>query len=222
MAPELVPSAPARFWRGWIVATLTAMTATVLSGYFWDEPLAWSFISGSRHIHLLGKIFSSPHMIGALTLLVGVLAAVRISSGRLSPFGKSLLVAASASLFAFTANDFVLKPLFGRPQVSDLLSGSDAAFHWLDGTYQSSFPSGHAAMASAMLAALACLHPRLLLPAILAQVIACILMVVGGWHFLSDTIAGTWLGMTAGLFAAQLWRLHLAAHGEYQDPAQKG
>ena len=210
MASEPAAGMQYRVWRGWFAATIAAITLGALGDLSWDGMLA-RFFNGrpDHHLHLLGMIFSSPHLIAALTLLVGILAGIRIWSGRLSQIGKSALIASAAALFTFSANDFVLKGIFGRPSVSEYLESGATGFRWLSGSSQSSFPSGHAAMAAAMLAVMASLHPKLAWAAMVAQALACGLMVMGGWHFVSDTIAGTWLGATAGLLAAELWRQHL-------------
>lgn len=39
-------------------------------------------------------------------------------------------------------------------------------------------------------------------------VLAALLLVVGDWHFVSDVIAGSFVGLTAGLLAGEVWRLH--------------
>jgi hypothetical protein len=40
--------------------------------------------------------------------------------------------------------------------------------------------------------------------------IASALLVAGGWHFFSDVVAGTFLGVSAGLLAGELWVVHSA------------
>jgi hypothetical protein len=39
-------------------------------------------------------------------------------------------------------------------------------------------------------------------------VLAAGLLVVGDWHFLSDVIAGTFLGVSAGILAGEGWAVH--------------
>jgi hypothetical protein len=38
--------------------------------------------------------------------------------------------------------------------------------------------------------------------------IAATLLIVGDWHFLSDVIAGTFIGVSAGLLAGEVWLAH--------------
>jgi membrane-associated phospholipid phosphatase len=35
--------------------------------------------------------------------------------------------------------------------------------------------------------------------------------VVGDWHFISDVIAGTFLGVSAGFLAGELWSVHMVS-----------
>lgn len=39
-------------------------------------------------------------------------------------------------------------------------------------------------------------------------VLAAVLLVVGDWHFVSDVIAGTFVGIMAGILAGAAWGLH--------------
>jgi hypothetical protein len=39
--------------------------------------------------------------------------------------------------------------------------------------------------------------------------LAAALLVVGDWHFISDVIAGTFLGVSAGILAGELWVVHM-------------
>jgi membrane-associated phospholipid phosphatase len=37
---------------------------------------------------------------------------------------------------------------------------------------------------------------------------AAVLLIVGDWHFVSDVVAGTFLGVSAGLLAGEVWLAH--------------
>jgi membrane-associated phospholipid phosphatase len=34
------------------------------------------------------------------------------------------------------------------------------------------------------------------------------LLIVGSWHFVSDVLAGAFIGLTTGLLAAEVWLAH--------------
>jgi uncharacterized membrane protein YoaK (UPF0700 family) len=38
--------------------------------------------------------------------------------------------------------------------------------------------------------------------------ILAVLLIIGEWHFVSDVIAGTFLGVSAGILAGELWLAH--------------
>ena len=46
------------------------------------------------------------------------------------------------------------------------------------------------------------------LPLSTLLLIAAVLLVVGDWHFVSDVIAGTFVGVSAGLLAVEVWLAH--------------
>jgi hypothetical protein len=45
-------------------------------------------------------------------------------------------------------------------------------------------------------------------PLAILLLLAAALLVVGDWHFLSDVIAGTFLGVSAGILAGEGWLVH--------------
>jgi membrane-associated phospholipid phosphatase len=70
-------------------------------------------------------------------------------------------------------------------------------------------------MASAFAFAIIRLYPRTWLPLTALLCLGAILLVIGDFHFLSDVVAGAFVGGTAGFLAGELWRQHtqLHAHG---------
>ena len=78
------------------------------------------------------------------------------------------------------------------------------------GSQTSSFPSGHMALAGGFAGVWLRLYPRTA-PAFAALLaLGMAILVAGDWHFLSDVVAGTFLGVTAGLMAGALWLEHNA------------
>jgi membrane-associated phospholipid phosphatase len=90
----------------------------------------------------------------------------------------------------------VLKVIVGRPRPKLLFASGAYEFSWIGlGADHWSFPSGHAATAAALAAALWCLWPRpLLLYAIAAALVAASRVVVGA-HYLSDVVMGAFIGI---------------------------
>ena len=90
----------------------------------------------------------------------------------------------------------LLKVIVGRPRPKLLFASGAYEFSWIGlGADHWSFPSGHAATAAALAAALWCLWPQpLLLYAILAALVAASRVVMGA-HYLSDVIMGGFIGI---------------------------
>ena len=149
---------------------------------------------------------------GEMVFIV-TLAIARMARGNLPPFAKALMVACCASLSAFAANDYVLKFIFGRLGPSDFFRRPTAhIFYFFQGNQQSSFPSGHMVMATAFAMVMMRLQPRTQLILIILLCVGAITLVVGDWHFISDVIAGTFVGGTAGFVAGELWTEHVQDH----------
>jgi uncharacterized membrane protein YoaK (UPF0700 family) len=48
--------------------------------------------------------------------------------------------------------------------------------------------------------------------------LAAVLLLVGDWHFLSDIIAGAYLGISAGILGGEGWAAHTARSNEREGP----
>jgi membrane-associated phospholipid phosphatase len=113
---------------------------------------------------------------------------------------------------AYTLNDLVLKIVFGR-QGPTAFYGSHLAgtFHLFQGDGLSSFPSGHMTLAAAFLGVFFRVYSPARIPSLFLLMLGTVLLVVGDWHFISDVIAGTFFGFTAGLIAGELWVRHTSS-----------
>jgi membrane-associated phospholipid phosphatase len=132
----------------------------------------------------------------------------RIVRGHISRFGEVLAIACLASICTYGINSGVLKPFFGVPVPAEVMEGARHSFNFLRGSANSSFPSGHMALAGALAGVFMSLYRATvwLLSALL--LLAAGLLVVGTWHFLSDVIAGTFAGVSAGILAGVAWTVH--------------
>lgn len=153
--------------------------------------------------------------LGAAVLLTGeaavfvFLGAARIVRGHISPFSKAVALGCVSSLCAYAVNSSVLKVLFGVPNPAEVLGGAHHAFHFLQGSPSSSFPSGHMVLAGAFAGVLMRLYRASIWPLSALLFIAAVLLIVGDWHFVSDVIAGSFVGVSAGLLAGELWLTHI-------------
>ncbi|WP_243371659.1 phosphatase PAP2 family protein [Geotalea sp. SG265] len=99
----------------------------------------------------------------------------------------------------------VLKVAFGRIETRYWLQNPQQyGFHWLHGgEHFSGFPSGHMAVFATLFAAIWRMYPRLKGVLCLLLLVLGLLLLATNYHFLSDVVAGTYLGLVveAMLFA---------------------
>lgn len=90
----------------------------------------------------------------------------------------------------------VLKVIVGRPRPKLLFSAGNYEFSWIGLSADHwSFPSGHAATAAALAAALWCLWPRPLLLYALGAALVAASRIVMDAHYLSDVVMGGFIGV---------------------------
>src|SRR5439155_12773754 len=90
----------------------------------------------------------------------------------------------------------LLKVIVGRPRPKLLFSAGNYEFSWIGLSADHwSFPSGHAATAAALAAALWCLWPQPVLLYIVGAALVAISRVVVGAHYLSDVVMGGVIGV---------------------------
>jgi membrane-associated phospholipid phosphatase len=196
---------------GWWCAALVAVMVTIAISIQWlDMPIALLFLCPSSHIAAMSGPLGSSELVACDALLMGLLAAIRILRGSLPDYGKAVFVACGASLVAFTINDYTLKLVFGRynPHVFFAIRPAHL-FNFMRGDQTSAFPSGHMVMSTAFATVLVRTYQRTwpLFAGLL--LLAMVLLVLGDWHFLSDVVAGTFVGGSLGLMAGELWVEHL-------------
>lgn len=193
----------------WVLALLLCTLLVAVAFVYCDVPIALR-VNGilGWAAQSLAKGFASGVLLGAEAAVVLALVLLRITRGHLSPMGEATALACLTSICAYTINDRTLKLFFGVPNPAAVLQGSQHAFHLLGGSANSSFPSGHMVLAGAFAAVFMRLYRTSILPLSALLLIAAGLLIVGDWHFLSDVIAGTFIGISAGLLAGELWLAH--------------
>jgi membrane-associated phospholipid phosphatase len=202
-ASELV-----RWWL-FIFLFVTAMT---LASFFWlDVPVAILCSGIFGGVRRIGDHLGSPILVTGEVLVATGAAGYRIIRGRLADLGKVTFIACAASLSVFALNEVVLKMVFGVFAPARVLYYGDLhVLHPFQGSWISSFPSGHMALAAGFVGSFIGQDRRLMALLAAGLLLASALLVLGCWHFLSDVLAGSFVGGTAGLVAATLWREHLS------------
>ncbi|HWY63299.1 MAG TPA: phosphatase PAP2 family protein [Rhizomicrobium sp.] len=198
-----------RIVRTWCAALVALIAAVWICIRWVDYPVAARFFHPSSEGGIIGLIFGGRVLVAEELSLIGILALVRLKTGSLPDVAKTLLIACSTSVMAYTLNDLVLKFAFGRQGPEAFYQSPLAGtFHFFQGIDAASFPSGHMMLAAAFLGVFSRVYPRLRMASLSLLVFGTLVLVVGDWHFVSDVLAGTFLGFTAGLIAGELWLRH--------------
>jgi membrane-associated phospholipid phosphatase len=200
----------------WLAGLLTITLMAIISVHWIDRPLAlWVheiFGSPRKAVELAdSRIFSIPLVSTSTFVILGLLA---IAGRRFSKLETAVLLC-NISMLAAEAIKNQLKFVFGRtwpdswgPGVQSLVHDNVYEFHFFrPGTSFESFPSGHAAVATATLSVLWILYPKRRALWGMGVVTAAVGLVALNLHFLSDVIVGSFVGISTGLFTVALWRM---------------
>jgi PAP2 superfamily len=195
----------------WALIALALVAAVAFSFVFLDMPLAEYSrrVFGAHHVFAEGR--HATIFMACAALAAVVLAIVRLVHGGLSPFWKAVGLACVAAICTYAVNAYVFKVLFGTNDLASVLDhGARHAFNLGEGTANSGLPSGHFALTTSFVGVFMRLYRKSRLPLSLFLLASGVFIVLGGWHFLSDVIAGAMVGLSAGFLAATVWQTHEA------------
>ncbi len=199
---------PKALWGGLSVLGF-AVTITMCIAWI-DRPVSLY----AARLHLYAGILDSAPVkapvlvfVAAIAVLWGGFAAR--SPERLPPLVASLARSAAAAglalSWAVSITEFLLKPIFGRTLPTQYLQDGTYAFHWFSqNAFVSSFPSGHAAQIVAIASVFWAEQPRSRILCVIAVCCVSIALILAEKHFLSDIIAGSIVGLSAGLLMRRL------------------
>lgn len=208
--PESTPEATTPGLPGvkWFASLLICAIAATVAFVYFDVPIARAVDGILGSTEALGKGFGSAILLGIEATVAVTLACIRITRGHLSRFGETTALACLTSICAYAVNDAILKRVCGVPNPGLVMEGVRHSFNLLGGSANSSFPSGHMVLAGSFAAVFMRLYRSSIVPLAVLLLIAVILLIVGDWHFVSDVIVGTFLGVSAGLLAGEVWLAH--------------
>jgi membrane-associated phospholipid phosphatase len=194
----------------WLLSFAICAAIVVVSFHRIDLPLALYCSRFFQRLAVLGGGLGSAIILSGEAATTMALIIVRLVWGKLPHYAEALALACLVSICAHAIDSDVLKLFFGVPNPTDVAQGAHHGFNLWKGSPQSSFPSGHMALASAFAGVFMRLYRISVWPLSILLFIASALLVAGGWHFFSDVVAGTFLGVSAGLLAGELWVVHSA------------
>lgn len=192
----------------WLLSLLLCILFVAVAFAYFDVPIARYVYGALGSTENLAKGLTSAVLLSAEAAVALTLIIIRITRGHLSPSGEATALACLTSICAHSVNDSALKLLFGVPNPTAVMHGARHAFNLLGGSSSSSFPSGHMVLSGAFAGVFMRLYRRSILPFSALLFIGAGLLVVGDWHFLSDAIAGVFVGVSAGLLSGEVWSAH--------------
>lgn len=201
--------------RLWLGAFVLVALFSLASIYWLDKPTALLVhdVFGGRHIS--GKVIGSPLLsVPLISTSIFVIFGLAALAGRQFSQPEIGIVLSDVSVVIATAIKDQLKILFGRTWPDSWASGilslihdNVYGFHFFQtGQSFESFPSGHAAVIAAAVSPLWILFPRLRIACAICVVATDVALVLTNLHFVSDVVAGTFVGLSSGLFVVSLWR----------------
>ncbi|MEO7207270.1 MAG: phosphatase PAP2 family protein [Steroidobacteraceae bacterium] len=193
------------FVQIWLLSFVVCAAVVALSFAYIDVPIALHFWKVGRFLSPLNTAFGAAAILSLQSAMALFVILARVVRGHISRFWEGLAIACLASICSYGINSEVLKPFFGVPIPAEVMEGATHAFNLLKGSGNSSFPSGHMVLAGAFAGAFMSLRRASVWPLAALLVLAAGLLVVGDWHFLSDVIAGTFVGVSAGILAGEAW-----------------
>jgi membrane-associated phospholipid phosphatase len=198
-----------RLWCGLSLVTAIVSAACIR----WvDYPMAAMYLYNWHPGSPTGNILSGMNIVTAQVLVIVALLVAKLWNGGLPKWADTLMIACTASVLAYLLNDAILKAIFGRPNPAAYYQDVHAQkFYLFHGNEYSSFPSGHMMLSAAFLAAVFYTYSRTLMVALLLMLLGCVVLVQGEWHYVSDVIAGAFLGFASGLVTAKLWNKNTQA-----------
>lgn len=202
-------------WKWTISLAGTAVAAAV--SYQWlDRPIALIFNRTVAHHDSFAPLarWPDPFIPLAVVAFVGF-GLWNLSGRKLSRIQNSVLLC-SISLLIAEITKAQLKFVFGRTW-PDTWTHNNPSF-LRDGVYgfnffhgesaYGSFPSGHMAVTCAMISVLWVYFPAWRTVYTLAALSVAIGLIGANYHFLSDVIAGSFVGVSSGWMVTSLWKAH--------------
>jgi membrane-associated phospholipid phosphatase len=192
----------------WLLSLSACAAVVLLSFARIDVPMALYFWRIGPVLSPLNQAFGTAVILSIESAVVLALLLTRLMRGHLSLFAEVLAIACLTSICAYAINSQVLKLFFGVPSPTEVMEGVRHTFNFLKGSGDSSFPSGHMVLAGAFAGVFMRFYRTSIWSLSALLVLAAGLLIIGDWHFLSDVVAGTFLGVSAGILAGEGWAVH--------------
>lgn len=199
--------------RNWSIGFL-ATTVAVVASYLWvDRPLSHLVHDALAQFDIFEKLTLVPNALVAIAVLAVVAVGLRGLSNKPLSRLESVLLLCGLSLAVANIVKNELKFAFGRTWPETWMRNNPSFirddvygfFPFHGGSGFASFPSGHTTAICTVMTVLWICYPRYRVLYALAIAAMAIGLVGADFHFLSDVIAGAFLGTSVGWIGVSLW-----------------
>jgi len=197
-----------------IVLALTALAVAV--SYQWlDRPIAYFVHAHFHNEPLFARLTRIPEFFAPLAVLAFIVLGLRALMEKPLTRLEAVALLCALSLVVASAIKNQLKLGFGRTWPETWINDNPSFIR--DGVYGfnpfhggkgfAAFPSGHMAAICFAMTVLWICYPRLRAAYAVMIAVVAIGLMGANYHFLSDVIAGSFLGVSIGCFAIALWEV---------------
>ena len=202
--------------KRWLLALLLTAVAVVVC-YLWiDRPLSLLAHAYNGHREAFATVTHLPDPLIPAACIVFVAVGLCTLAGSTLSGMKTMAALCSISLIVGETIKSGLKSVFGRTWPDTWVQNNPSFIR--DGAYgfnffhggrgYASFPSGHTAAICAVLSVLWILYPKLRPLYALIVLVVAVGLIGANYHFLSDVIAGGFVGISCGWMLTSLWKAH--------------
>ena len=204
----------------WCGSLAVTVAAAAISFQWFDRSIALMVHDYFRRPHrgIFDPLTHIPDPLIPLAVVVLVGLGLKALYGRSLTNHQSAAFVCSLSVIVVESIKDQLKFIFGRTWPETWVQNNPSFIH--DGVYgfnfmhggaaYQSFPSGHMAAKCAVVSVFWIWYPRLRWLCTIAGIAVGVGLVGANYHFLSDVIAGAFIGISTGWMAAAIWKVNVA------------
>ena len=201
--------------RNWSLGFLGTAVAITVSYLWLAQPIAHLAHAEPQRFDLFEKLTLIPDALVPLAIVAFMVLGLRGSTGHTLSRLQTVMLLSGVSLAVAIIIKDQLKFAFGRPWPETWIRNNPSFIR--DGLYgfqpfhggagYASFPSGHTTIICTVMTVLWICYPRFRAVYALCMAAVAVGLVGANFHFLSDVIAGGFLGMTVGWLGVAMWEV---------------
>jgi len=197
----------------WVVSLAIVIVAVALSYAWLDRPIAVYVHAEFHGVKALPWLTFIPECLALPAVALFIIMGWRVALGRHLSRVESVFLVCGVSLTVAVAIKDQLKFAFGRTWPETWINNNPSLirnnvygfnpFH--GGVGYSSFPSGHTTAICAVMSVLWICYPKFRAIYVLLMIAVATGLIGADYHFLSDVIAGAFLGLSTGWMTVSFW-----------------